>query len=174
MLRRRQILLTKVGGKFFPAYLIVEKSSFNFKYFDYNYKILNDTLESLKILRRFCRCRGPSQDFRRHQVVREFQLSCNLIDYQPTKGTSYQAGPLLLSLRLPSQRYVRFSLQFYLIDTCVLLSDICFVSSTLRLKPLAAEKTSQKRLVEMQRWKALRRWATELLLLLLLLLMFIA
>ena len=172
MLRRQQILLTKVCGKFFPAYLIVEKSSFNFKYFDYNYKILNDTL---KILRRFCRCRGPSQDFRRHQVVREFQLSCNLIDYQPTKGTSYQAGPLLLSLRLHSQRYVRFSLQFYHIDTCVLLSDICFVSSTLRLKPLAAEKTSQKRLVEMQRWKALRRWATELLLLLLLLLlMFIA
>lgn len=41
-------MLTKVGGKFFPAYLIVEKSSFNFKYFDYNYKILNDTLESLK------------------------------------------------------------------------------------------------------------------------------
>lgn len=172
MLRRQQILLTKVCGKFFPAYLIVEKSSFNFKYFDYNYKILNDTLESLKILRRFCRCRGPSQDFRRHQVVREFQLSCNLIDYQPTKGTSYQAGPLLLSLRLHSQLYVRFSLQFYHIDTCVLLSDICFVSSTLRLKPLAAEKTSQKRLVEMQRWKALRRWATELLLLLLL--MFIA
>lgn len=172
MLRRQQILLTKVCGKFFPAYLIVEKSSFNFKYLDYNYKILNDTLETLKILRRFCRCRGPSQDFRRHQVVREFQLSCNLIDYQPTKGTSCEAGPLLLSLRLHSQRYVRFSLQFYHIDTCVLLSDICFVSSTLRLKPLAAEKTSQKRLVEMQRWKALKRWATELLLLLLL--MFIA